>query len=101
VPEVDLETMLLVAGQGAPSFTGIDVGDLPIDPLEFVREAALILTRRLRTKPTSVSAMDVAMGLAGGLPSDRYAGAGIERYLRDGLSERELSAGLGELPDEP
>jgi len=92
--------MLLVSGRGAPSFTGIDIDDLPIDPREFVREAALILTRLL-TKPTSVSAMDVAVGFAGGLPSGRYAGAGIERYLRDGLSEWGLSAGLGELPDEP
>jgi hypothetical protein len=74
--------MLVVIGQSAPSFRGIDIGDLTVNPLEFVGEGALILTllaRRLLEKPVSVSAMDVAMGLVDGLLSDLYTGTDIER----------------------
>jgi hypothetical protein len=81
---VEIETML-VAGQDASSRTGIDIGDLRIGPDGFVGEAALILTFRLFAKPTSAST--VAMGLVDGVWSGRYTGAGIERCLRDGLSE--------------
>jgi NTE family protein len=38
-----------------------------------------------------ISAMDVVLGLADGLPSGAYTGAGIERYLRDVLSEADRS----------
>ncbi len=98
VREIDLETMLVVTGDGALSFKDIDIGDLPIT-FEFVRKGALILTRLL-AEAMSVSAINVAMGLADWLPSGLYTGAGIERYLRDALSEWVPSAGLSELPDE-
>jgi hypothetical protein len=98
VREIDVE-MLVVTGEGVPSFKGIAIGDLPINSLEFVRKGALILARLL-AEAMSVSAVDVAMGLADGLPSALYTGAGIERYLCDALSEWGPSVGLSELLDE-
>lgn len=98
VREIDLETMLVVTGDGVPSFKDFDIGDLPIT-FEFVRKGALILARLLE-KAMSVSAINVATGLADGLPSGLYTGAGIERDLRDALSEWGPSVGLSGLLDE-
>jgi predicted acylesterase/phospholipase RssA len=39
----------------------------------------------------SVSLMDLALGLGEGLPSGLYSGAGVERYIRDVLSDPDRS----------
>jgi predicted acylesterase/phospholipase RssA len=88
------EMMRVVTRQGKPPFKDIDIGDLLRPNLvEFVRKGALMplralsLVRQLISQPGGVSLMDVVMGLADGLPSGVYTGAGIERYLHDVLSE--------------
>src|ERR1700694_3874770 len=68
------EMMRVVTRQGEPSFKDIDIGDLL--PLR-----AVSLARQLISQPGGVSLMDVVMGLADGLPSGLYTGAGIETYL--------------------
>jgi NTE family protein len=88
------EMMRVVTGQGKATFKDIDIGDL-LRPnlLEFARKGALMplraisLARHLLSQPGGVSLMDVVMGLADALPSGLYTGEGIERYLRDVLSE--------------
>jgi predicted acylesterase/phospholipase RssA len=88
------EMMRVVSRQGKPPFKDIDIGDL-LRPnvMEFARKGALMplraisLARQLLSQPGGVSFMDVMMGLADGLPSGLYTGAGIERYLSDVLSE--------------
>jgi len=47
-----------------------------------------------------VSLMDVVLGLAEGLPSGAYTGAGIESYLQEVLSEPGRTDDFGELPCE-
>jgi NTE family protein len=86
--------MRVVTGQGKATFKDIDIGDL-LHPnlLEFARKGALLplravsLARHLLSQPGGTSLMDVVMGLADALPSGLYTGAGIERYLREVLSE--------------
>jgi predicted acylesterase/phospholipase RssA len=88
------EMMRVVTRQGDPSFKDIDIGDL-LRPnlLEFARKGALMplravsLARQLLRQPGGVSLMDVVMGLADGLPSGLYTGAGIETYLHEVLTE--------------
>jgi NTE family protein len=88
------EMMRVVTRQGKPPFKDIDIGDL-LRPnlLEFARKGALMpfravsLARQLLSQPGGVSLMDVMLGLADNLPSGLYTGAGIERYLREVLSE--------------
>jgi NTE family protein len=88
------EMMRVVTGQGKATFKDIDIGDL-LRPnlLEFARKGALLplraasLARSLLSQPGGTSLMDVVMGLADALPSGLYTGAGIERYLREVLSE--------------
>src|SRR3989440_11431018 len=83
------EMMQVVTRQGEPSFKDIDIGDL-LRPnlLEFARKGALMplravgIARQLLAQPGGVSLMDVVMGLADGLPSGLYNGAGIEAYLQ-------------------
>src|SRR5579875_113396 len=77
------EMMRVVTRQGEPAFKDIDLSDL-LRPnvLEFARKAALMplraasLARELLAQPGGVSLMDVVMGLADGLPSGVYTGAG-------------------------
>ncbi|HTU80056.1 MAG TPA: patatin-like phospholipase family protein [Solirubrobacteraceae bacterium] len=98
------EMMRVVTSQGKPSFKDIDIGDL-LSPnlMEFVRKGALMplraaaIARKLLSQPGGVSLMDVVMGLADGLPSGIYTGAGIERYLHDVLSEPGRTDDFGEL----
>jgi NTE family protein len=98
------EMMRVVTGQGKATFKDIDVGDL-LRPnlLEFARKGALMplralsLARDLISQPGGISLMDVVMGLADGLPSGLYTGAGIERYLHDVLSEPGRTDSFGEL----
>jgi NTE family protein len=88
------EMMRVVSRQGKPPFKDIDIGDL-LRPnvMEFARKGALMplraisLARQLLSQPGGLSFMDVIMGLADGLPSGLYTGAGIETYLRDVLNE--------------
>jgi len=98
------EMMRVVTRQGKPPFKDIDVGDLLRPNLvEFARKGALLplravsLARQLLSQPGGVSLMDVVLGLAAGLPSGVYTGAGIERYLHDVLSEPGRSDDFKEL----
>jgi predicted acylesterase/phospholipase RssA len=98
------EMMRVVTGQGKATFKDIDIGDL-LRPnlLEFARKGALMplralsLARDLLSQPGGVSLMDVVMGLADALPSGLYTGEGIERYLRDVLSEPGRTDDFGQL----
>jgi predicted acylesterase/phospholipase RssA len=86
--------MRVVTRQGKQPFKDIDIGDL-LRPnfVEFARKGALVplralaLARQMISQRGGVSMMDVLMGLADGLPSGAYTGAGIESYLHKVLSE--------------
>jgi NTE family protein len=88
------EMMKVVTRQGKAPFKDIGVGDL-LKPnlVEFARKSALLpfrtlgLARQVVSQWGGVSAMDVLLGLADGLPSGVYTGAGIEDYLNKVLSE--------------
>jgi predicted acylesterase/phospholipase RssA len=93
------EEMMRVVNQQVPTpFRDIDVSTLlrpnfvdyaktaitlPLKAVEVLRE----LPRQLKGS----SWMDVALGLAEGLPSGVYSGAGIERYMREVLSDPDRS----------
>src|ERR687898_3658556 len=59
----------------------------------FVQKAALFplrligLARQLAGRMGEVSAMDIAVGLAEGLPAGIYSGSGLERYVEEVLSD--------------
>jgi NTE family protein len=98
------EMMRVVTRQGEPTFKDIDLGDLLRPNLrEFVRKGALMplraasLARELVFQPGGVSLMDILLGLADALPSGLYSGAGIERYLREVLSEPGRTDDFGQL----
>jgi predicted acylesterase/phospholipase RssA len=88
------EMMRVVTRQGKPPFKDVDLGDL-LRPnlLEFARKGAVLpfralsLARQVVSQRGSVSLLDVLLGLAEGLPSGAYTGAGIERYMHEVLSE--------------
>jgi NTE family protein len=101
------EMMRVVTRQGKVPFKDIDIGDLlRLNLLEFARKAALMPLRAVSTarqvisQPGGVSLMDVMMGLADGLPSGLYTGAGIERYLHEVLSEPGRTDDFGQLASE-
>jgi NTE family protein len=88
------EMMRVVTHQGRAPFRDVDLGDLlQLNLLEFARTGALLplrmvsLARQVVAQRGQVSAMDVLLGLAEGLPSGAYTGAGIEKYLHGVLSE--------------
>src|SRR5437588_3226216 len=88
------EMMRVVTRQGKLPFKDIDIGDLlRLNVIEFARKGALmpwramLLARQMVTQRGAVSVMDAVLGLAEGLPSGAYTGAGIETYLRKVLSE--------------
>ncbi|HEX2016393.1 MAG TPA: patatin-like phospholipase family protein [Solirubrobacteraceae bacterium] len=88
------EMMRVVSRQGPTPFRDVDVGTLLRPNLvEFVRKGALMpfrvaaLARQLVGQVGQVSAMDVVLGLAEGLPSGIYSGSGIEGYARKVLSD--------------
>jgi NTE family protein len=88
------EMMRVVTRQGAPPFKDVGVGDLlRLNLPEFARKGAVLplralsLARHVLAQRGGVSLMDVMLGLAEGLPSGMYTGAGIERYLHEVLSE--------------
>src|SRR5665213_299578 len=98
------EMMRVVTRQGKAPFKDIDIGDL-LRPnlLEFARKGALLplrmasLARQVIAQRGGVSLMDVALGLAEGLPSGAYTGAGIEDYLQKVLGEPGRTDDFGEL----
>ncbi len=88
------EMMRVVTRQGTPSFEDIDLGDLLRPNLaELARKSALLpwralgLARQVISQRGQVSVMDLLLGLAEGLPSGAYTGAGIEAYLHEVLDE--------------
>src|SRR6202451_3345326 len=98
------ERRRVVTRQGAPPFKDIDLGDLlRLNLSEFARKGALLpmralsLARQVVSQPGGVSLMDVVLGLAAGLPSGMYTGAGIETYLHEVLSEPGRSDDFREL----
>jgi NTE family protein len=101
------EMMRVITRQGPLPFRDIDVGDLLRPNLgEIVRKGALMpwraagLARQLVSQLGQASAMDLLMGLAEGLPSGLYTGAGIESYLRKVLSDPDRTDDFRELQRE-
>jgi predicted acylesterase/phospholipase RssA len=91
--------MMRVVNQQVPTpFRDIDLGTL-LRPnlLAWGKTAALMpwrttrLVRQLAGQLGSVSAMDLVLGLAEGLPGGLYSGSGIERYLQSVLDDPERS----------
>jgi len=89
------EEMMRVVNQQVPTpFRDIDLGTL-LRPnyAEFIKNGALLplrllgLARHMASNITSVSVMDLAVGLAETLPSGVYDGEGIERYLGEVLGD--------------
>jgi NTE family protein len=89
------EEMMRVVNQHVPTpFRDIDLNML-LRPnvVEFAKSAALMplrtlrLARQLAGQVGQVSAMDLVLGLAEGLPAGVYSSKGIERYLRTVLGE--------------
>ncbi len=89
------EEMMRVVNQHSPTpFRDIDLNML-LRPnvVDFAKSAALMplraarLARQLVGQLGQVSAMDLVLGLAEGLPAGVYSSSGIERYLRTVLGE--------------
>jgi NTE family protein len=89
------EEMMRVVNQQVPTpFRDVDVGTL-LRPnlLEFAWKAVRLplhsagLLRSFASQIGQISAMDVVLGLAEALPSGIYSGNGIERYVRQVLSD--------------
>jgi predicted acylesterase/phospholipase RssA len=92
------EMMRVVIKQGPLPFREMDIGTLLRPNLvEFARKGvllplrALALARELVEYRGQFSAMDAVLGLAEGLPSGVYTGAGMERYVRRVLSDPDRS----------
>jgi NTE family protein len=88
------EMMRVVTRQGQAPFKDVNLNDLLRPNLvEFARKGALLpwravgIARQIVSQRGAVSLLDVLLGFAEGLPSGAYTGEGIERYLRDVLSE--------------
>jgi NTE family protein len=98
------EMMRVVTRQGQAPFKDVNLNDL-LRPnlLEFARKGALLpwraagIARQIVSQRGAVSLLDVLLGFAEGLPSGAYTGEGIERYLRDVLSEPERTDDFREL----
>src|SRR3954447_3074533 len=93
------EEMMRVVNQQVPTpFRDIDVGTL-LRPnvLEYLRSAVNLpfkvggVLRDVAGHLKGASVMDIALGLAEALPSGMYSGAGIERYMREVLSDPDRS----------
>ncbi len=90
------EMMRVVDGQQSGSFRDISLGTmLRPNLLGYARTGALLplrmarLARELAPHWRNVSAMDLLLGLSEDLPSGIYSGAGMEKYLRQVLSDPE------------
>ena len=89
------EEMMRVVNQQVPTpFRDIDVGTL-LRPnvLEYARAGvrlpfkALSLAREIAPQIGSISLMDVMLGLGEVLPSGIYSGGGVQRYMKEVLSD--------------
>jgi NTE family protein len=93
------EEMMRVVNQQVPTpFRDIDLGTLLRPNLfEWAKKGALmplraaLLAREVAGQMGSVSVMDLALGLAEGLPSGLYSGSGIEKYVRTVLNDPDRS----------
>jgi NTE family protein len=88
------EMMQVVTHQGPSPFEDVELADLlRLNVGELARKGALLpwralgLARQVVRQRGQVSLMDVLLGIAEGLPSGAYTGAGIESYLHGVLSE--------------
>jgi NTE family protein len=104
---VSPEEMMRVVDRDEPPFAEVDLSDLlRLNVTELVRKTALLplralgLVRELVAQRGQLSAMDIVLGLAEGLPSGAYTGAGIETYLRSILDEPGRSDDFRELSRE-
>jgi NTE family protein len=102
------EEMMRVVNQQVPTpFRDIDLGML-IRPnyLEYARKGIGLpgqivrLARELAPQLGQVSLMDVVLGLGEGLPSGIYSGGGIERYIREVLSDPDRSDDFRDLENQ-
>ena len=93
------EEMMRVVNQQVPTpFRDIDLGTL-LRPnyLEFAKQGAVMpfrlakLVRELAPQLGKVSLMDIALAAGEVLPSGVYSGRGIERYVREVLSDPDRS----------
>jgi NTE family protein len=92
------EMMRVVIRQGPAPFRDIDIGTL-LRPniFEFARKGALLplraigVARQVVRDLGELSMMDIALGLAEGLPSGFYTGAGVENYVRKVLADPDRS----------
>lgn len=88
------EEMMRVLNRQVPTpFPDIDLGTLlSLNLRELVGKAALLpfrlarLARRIARDLGQVSALDIVLGLAEGMPSGFYSGKGIESYVRSVLA---------------
>ncbi|HEY3959241.1 MAG TPA: patatin-like phospholipase family protein [Solirubrobacteraceae bacterium] len=101
------EMMRVVTRQGKAPFRDIDIEDLlHLNLFEFARKGALMplriasLARDAIAQRGQVSLMDMILGIAEGLPSGAYTGAGIESYLHKVLGEPGRSDDFRELDNE-
>jgi NTE family protein len=102
------EMMRVIAHQGSSlPFREIGISDLLRPNLpEIARKTAMMplrmvgLARQLIAQRGQVSAMDLMLGFAEALPSGAYTGAGIERYLREVLSDPDRTDDFRELERE-
>ena len=93
------EEMMRVVNRQVPTpFRDISLNTLLRPNLtEFVTKGAVLplkmvqILRTLAGQLGQVSAMDLAVGLADELPGGVYSGSGIERYMRDVLSDPDRS----------
>src|SRR3712207_6210365 len=93
------EEMMRVVNQQVPTpFRDIDLNTL-LRPnyLEYAKQAAVVpfklagLVRELAPQLGQASLMDIVLGLGEALPSGIYSGGGIERYIRQVLSDPDRS----------
>ncbi len=89
------EEMMRVVNQQVPTpFRDIDVGTL-LRPnvVEYAKSGvrlpfkALALAREVAPQLGQISLMDIVLGLGESLPSGVYSGGGVERYIREVLSD--------------
>jgi predicted acylesterase/phospholipase RssA len=89
------EEMMRVVNQQVPTpFRDIDLGTL-LRPnyREFLRKGVALpfrlagMARELAPQIRHLSVMDIVLALGEGMPSGMYSGAGVERYIREVLSD--------------
>ena len=102
------EEMMRVVNQQVPTpFRDINMGTvLRPNYGDFAKAAALLplralgVMREMAANITNVGLMDLVFGLAEGLPSGMYSGEGVERYLREVLSDPDRTNDFRKLENE-